>query len=223
MMDYGLLEEAEDQNLVESIEVQYANDVAITNVWPSSGKVSVGGSVSINIAVENHGSTVATFDVNAFGNDIEIGTSVGVNLVPGEKKTLVFTWETTSVPVGNYRIRAEAEYPNDSFAADNTYNGRTIKILDPFDTSAPAAPMGLVSTGLTMNSISLGWDLPVDADVVGYMIYRDGEQIGWAAANYFTDTGLSSCVLYSYTVRAYDVAGNQSEPSTEDVWETDCF
>ena len=222
MMDYGLLADAEDQNLAESIEVQYANDVSITNVWASSGIVSVGGSVSINVEVENHGSGVDTFDVNAFGDDVNIGTIVGVSLAPGENRTLEFTWDTTSVSVGYYRIRAEAVDPNDNFSTDNIYNGRTIKLFDPFDTFAPAAPEGLHSTGQTNNSISLGWDLPLEADVVGYMIYQDGEHIGWAAKNYFTDTGLVPCLFYSYTVRAYDIAGNQSEPS-EEVLETPCL
>ena len=49
--------------------------------------------------------------------------------------------------------------------------------------------------------------------VTGYKIYRGGTQIGTSAVTNYTDTGLTASTAYSYTVSAYDAAGNNSAQS----------
>jgi hypothetical protein len=45
-------------------------------------------------------------------------------------------------------------------------------------------------------------------------VYRNGGPVGTAAATSYTDTGLTANTAYSYTVSAYDAAGNNSAQSS---------
>ncbi|MFZ2170635.1 MAG: hypothetical protein WAW61_13490, partial [Methylococcaceae bacterium] len=46
--------------------------------------------------------------------------------------------------------------------------------------------------------------------VTGYKIYRNGVQIATATTTSYSNTGLSASTAYTYTVSAYDAAGNVS-------------
>jgi chitodextrinase len=50
--------------------------------------------------------------------------------------------------------------------------------------------------------------------VSGYKIYRNGTQITTTNTTSYSDTGLTAGTSYSYTVAAYDQAGNTSAQST---------
>jgi chitodextrinase len=50
--------------------------------------------------------------------------------------------------------------------------------------------------------------------VVGYAIYRNGAEVGTSATMSYLDTGLTPSTTYSYTVSAYDAAGNNSAQSS---------
>lgn len=78
----------------------------------------------------------------------------------------------------------------------------------------PAAPTGLLVTATTENSASLSWNAATDnIFVAGYTVFRNGIQTGSTEAKSFTDTGLSSGTTYTYSVTAYDNAGNTSAQS----------
>lgn len=82
------------------------------------------------------------------------------------------------------------------------------------DTTPPSAPAGLSAAGTTATSTQLTWTGSTDnVGVTGYVIYRNGVQIGTSTTTSFTDTGLAASTSYSYTVRARDAAGNLSAPS----------
>lgn len=82
------------------------------------------------------------------------------------------------------------------------------------DCTPPAAPTGLASPSQTGNSVSLAWNASTDnVAVTGYRVYRGGSQVGTAGGTSFTDTGLSPGTAYTYTVKAYDAAGNLSAAS----------
>ena len=63
--------------------------------------------------------------------------------------------------------------------------------------------------------INLSWNASTDnVGVAGYKVLRGGVQIATTSALTYADTGLSPSTAYSYTVAAYDTAGNTSAPSS---------
>ncbi|WP_433221014.1 fibronectin type III domain-containing protein [Dactylosporangium sp. CS-047395] len=83
------------------------------------------------------------------------------------------------------------------------------------DTTAPSTPTGLTSPSKTATSVSLSWNASTDnVGVAGYKVLRGGTQVGTATGTSYTDTGLTASTAYSYTVQAYDAAGNTSASSS---------
>ncbi len=85
------------------------------------------------------------------------------------------------------------------------------------DTTAPTVPTGLSASAVSSSSINLSWSASTDAvGVVGYKIYRNGSLLTTTNSQLttYSDTGLSASTSYSYTVAAYDAAGNTSAQST---------
>ena len=84
----------------------------------------------------------------------------------------------------------------------------------PPDTQAPTVPANLRAQAVSSSQINLTWNASTDnVGVTGYRILRSGAQIGTAAGTTFSNTGLSASTAYSYTVAAYDAAGNTSGQS----------
>ena len=89
------------------------------------------------------------------------------------------------------------------------------------DTKPPSVPTGLKADTVTATSAALSWTASTDDfGVAGYRIFRDGTQVGQVSTTAFTDTGLTSGTSYSYTVKAYDAAGNVSDASDPKVVST---
>ena len=82
------------------------------------------------------------------------------------------------------------------------------------DISAPSVPTGLVTAATSASVIALSWLASTDnLAVAGYTIYRAGSKIATATTMAYTDTGLLASTTYSYSVSAYDAAGNESARS----------
>jgi len=83
------------------------------------------------------------------------------------------------------------------------------------DIIQPSTPANLQATAISTSQINLSWNTSSDnIGVTGYKIYRDGIQVADVSNTAYQDTGLSSSTTYSYTVSAYDAAGNESSQST---------
>jgi hypothetical protein len=62
--------------------------------------------------------------------------------------------------------------------------------------------------------VVLSWQASTDNTAVsGYRLYRDGAPVRTASGTSVTDTGLTPNTYYSYTIAAYDAAGNTSAQS----------
>jgi glucose/arabinose dehydrogenase/chitodextrinase len=84
----------------------------------------------------------------------------------------------------------------------------------PADTTPPTTPTNLSGTGVSVSQINLSWNAATDnVGVTGYKVFRNGTQVGTSATTTFQDTGLTANTTYSYTVSAYDAAGNNSSVS----------
>jgi chitodextrinase len=84
----------------------------------------------------------------------------------------------------------------------------------PTDTQSPTAPSDLTANVASSGQINLSWKAATDnVGVTGYRIFRQGTQIASVTGTTYQDTGLSPSTSYSYTIAAYDAAGNISSQS----------
>ena len=82
------------------------------------------------------------------------------------------------------------------------------------DTTPPAAPSAPFANAVYNATVELGW--APDADNVGvaaFRLYRDGTLLTTTSMNSYNDQGLSPGSTYTYTLAAFDAAGNVSGPS----------
>jgi chitodextrinase len=123
-----------------------------------------------------------------------------------------------SINPSNYLLDVEAGFEiwqGGQGLGTNSFSVTTTTAGSGGDTTPPSVPANLAVTGTTASSASLSWSPSTDnVGVAGYRVYRNGVQVGTTAGIAFTDTGLSASTRYTYTVAAYDAAGNVSARST---------
>jgi len=110
-------------------------------------------------------------------------------------------------------------YEIEAFDFDTNISGRSSPAVcattqsNP-DTAPPTVPQNVVANALSDTTIDLSWSPSSDdRGVSGYEVYRDDQPIGTVSDTTILDTGLMAGTQYCYTVVAYDVAGNPSDPS----------
>lgn len=91
--------------------------------------------------------------------------------------------------------------------------------IDFNDTSPPTVPANLSATTSAINtstsSVTLTWSPSTDnIGVAGYEVFRNGSKIATVITATYTDHTATTNVSYSYTVTAFDAAGNRSAASS---------
>jgi len=82
------------------------------------------------------------------------------------------------------------------------------------DTTAPSAPTNLTAQPQIGPKVALAWTGSTDnVAVTGYRVYRGGVEIGTSTTASYTDASVLAGNSYTYTVKAYDAAGNLSAAS----------
>lgn len=103
-------------------------------------------------------------------------------------------------------------------AAGNVAASSTLTVSTSTDTTAPTAPGSLRSTTTTSSSAGLAWNASSDnVGVAYYRVYRNSVQIAQTTSLSYADNTVAASTSYSYSVRAYDVAGNYGTSSTLQV------
>ena len=135
------------------------------------------------------------------------GTQVGTSTTTSFTDTGLNASTAYSYTVAAYDAAGNVSSPSSAVTATTQSGGGG-------DTTPPSVPSNLAVTGTTSSSASLSWSASTDnVGVAGYRIYRGGTQVGTSTTTSFTNTGLAASTAYSYTVAAYDAAGNVSSPS----------
>jgi cellulose binding protein with CBM2 domain/fibronectin type III domain protein len=81
----------------------------------------------------------------------------------------------------------------------------------PADTTPPSTPSGLRVTGTGPGSIALGWTASTDnVAVTGYRVYEGSTVSATATGTSVNVTGLLTGSSHTFTVTAFDAAGNES-------------
>ena len=95
----------------------------------------------------------------------------------------------------------------------------------PPDTTSPSVPTNPTATAASSTQVNLSWTVSTDnVGVTGYKIFRNGgaTPIGTSSTNSYSDTSVSAGNTYTYTVSAYDAAGNESAKSASAGATTPC-
>lgn len=100
--------------------------------------------------------------------------------------------------------------------AQGTYYADDLSLAGPGGgggTGAPAAPSGLAATSVTPSSVTLSWIAP-SGTISGYYAYENGSRVTSVSGTTATVTGLSASTAYTFTVSAFNSAGEgpQSSP-----------
>ena len=130
-----------------------------------------------------------------------------VQEVQGEQFTDTRLTEDTEY---TYEVRAFDIAGNQSEASNEVFARTSVSV----DDEAPTIPLNLKVENVTTDTVSLSWGASTDnIGVAGYRVYRDKQLVQEVQGEQFTDTGLTEDAEYTYEVRAFDAAGNQSEVS----------
>jgi thermitase len=85
---------------------------------------------------------------------------------------------------------------------------------NPSDSQSPTVPSGMKALAASSTQVQLSWNASTDnLSVTGYRVFRNGEPIGTTSGTTYADSGLTAGTAYSYTVAAFDGAGNVSGQS----------
>ncbi len=110
-----------------------------------------------------------------------------------------------------YRVTAVDAAGNESAPSDIPVTTAALP-----DTTAPYSPTGLTASLVTTGSLHLSWSaVPIDPSGVSYRVERQVAAGTWAAVTTTTDVGVDVSALaagttYTFAVRAFDGAGNES-------------
>jgi chitodextrinase len=153
-----------------------------------------------------------TITANAGDNIGVVGVQFkldGVNLgVEDTAAPYSVSWNTATATNASHTLSAVAR--DAAGNSSTTTISVTVSNVLP-DTQAPTVPTNLAATPVSSSQINLTWSTSTDnVGVTGYRVYRNGTQIGTTATTSYSDSGLASSTTYSYTVAAYDAAGNVS-------------
>jgi chitodextrinase len=120
---------------------------------------------------------------------------------------------TNSTITGAYDGTKQADF--NKFANDPIFTDSGSTTPTPPDTTPPSTPGDLRLTLSTQSSISIAWNASTDnVGVAGYRVYRDGTLVSTQTGLGDTNSGLAADTNYSYSVKAYDAAGNVSGAAT---------
>ncbi|MGF7045912.1 chitodextrinase [Paenibacillus sp. DS2015] len=151
--------------------------------------------------------TASTDNIGVTGYEIwRNGVKVGTTALTSYTNTGL-----TPATAYNYTVKAYDAAGNISAASAAVSVTTTATLVDVI---APTVPTNVSSTTKTATSITLGWTASTDnVAVTGYEVWRGSLKVGTSTSTSYTDSGLTAATAYSYTVKAYDAAGNISATS----------
>lgn len=108
-------------------------------------------------------------------------------------------------------LRVVATFVDNGGVAENVTSPPTTPVVGGDDLTPPTVPSGVTATGTSPTEITITWNESTDnVAVAGYRIFRDGSTtpVATVGSPPFVDSGLSPGTTHTYTVAAFDTAGN---------------
>lgn len=101
-----------------------------------------------------------------------------------------------------------------SAPATDQWNAVAVAIPPAVTQQPPGAPTGLTAGTTTASTVPLSWTAP-SGTVTGYYVYRNSVKVATVTSGTsYTDTGLAASTAYTYTVSAYNGAGEGPQSSS---------
>jgi len=166
---------------------------------PSGLSATAAGMTSMSLAWSASSDNVAVAGYRVSRNGNQVASVSGTS------------WSDSGLTAGTTYSYSLVAYD----AAGNVSGAATASGSTASDTTAPTAPTNLSGTGTSSSSIGLTWSASGDnVGVAGYRVSRNGTLVATLTATSWADTGLAASTTYSYSVVAYDAAGNSSAAAT---------
>jgi len=173
-------------------------DVHIPSKPTGLAATAVSGS-QVNLSWIAPSDNVGVTGYKVYRDGVEVGTSSGT------------TYSDTGLAQATSYTYTVAAHD----AAGNTSLQSGSATAKTFDVTAPSKPTGLTATPVGGSKIDLAWTASTDnVAVTGYQVYRNALQVATKTTTSYSDSGLTEATSYTYTVAAYDAAGNVSAPSS---------
>ena len=115
-------------------------------------------------------------------------------------------FDITSAQAGAQQGTATASTSTDWYAVTATFHPL------PVNASPPSAPAGLSATSVAASRVALHWSASTGS-VTGYTVLRNGAPLGTTSGTSYLDMSAAPSSTYTYTVVAFNGAGQQSAPS----------
>ena len=163
------------------------HDIAVQSITKSTNEAQQGTTIQINVTVRNNANTSTTenFQVTAKYNSSNIGTQAVTGLAQGATRILTFNWNTTTVPTGNYIIKAEATTVTDELNTDNNnLSDGTVKIIQSLigdinnDGTVNQQDLILITLAYGSTSQSPNWNPEADLNTDGVIDSHDLRLLG---------------------------------------------
>ncbi len=212
-----------------TITISAANATYLQGAVSAYSGVATSGALDQAVAAKGNSAAVDSGPTGAVGagelvvGGIITGGSPG-SVTPGSTQGQPFTMraQTSSGSADLEDVSASTAGAQDARA---TFGSATdwyaaAAVFHPYgggDTQAPTVPTGLQTTSVTSGSVGLSWTASTDnVGVSGYTVYRNGTAIGTTGGSTttYTDSTVSPLTSYTYTVDAFDNAGNHSAQSS---------
>jgi hypothetical protein len=186
-------------------------DLSCNYKWSNFGKVVIPNHPSYALAYNKFNTGDNTQVING---PINVGSSPG--LFGQDSVTSVGTQTTSSMGIikswqfyGNYYW-----YNIDFQTGIDGWVEESLLLSASADIYAPSIPTNLKATS-TKFQVNLTWDPSTDnVGTVSYNLYREGVKIASTSTNSYIDYGLDSGTSYTYSIAAFDAAGNISSQSS---------
>lgn len=176
-----------------------------------------------NFHASSVGSTSATLAWQASTDD------VGVIAYFVKVNSVLYSYTEGSLTTNVPYLKASTTYTFTLTAMDASGNSSSpaqLSIrtgpLGTSDTTAPGTPT-LTATAYSGSEVDLSWTKPSDADLTGFLVFQGSQLLEDVPPNSSVQTrvlpvtGLAAQTSYTFSVRSYDAAGNQSAAAAKTV------
>ena len=190
------------------------------NVSPQTQNAGAGTSLSYSVSVTNADSAACSASIFGLSGTVPSGWSGAVSpasltLAPGGTGQATLS---VSSPIGAVAgTYAAAVQTDDTSNAAHAASAAVAYAVVNVDTSAPSAPSGLTATANSkIKQVQLAWQAAADnVGVAGYRVFRNGSVVATTVTVSWVDQTWKAGATYTYSVVAYDAAGNVSPASNK--------